>query len=373
MNHKAIIKAFRLPIVAIAVLCASTNTLAQPGPGGPPQTDKTIDAGQRQAVIDSLIKELNERYVFPEQAKKIELSLRQQQKQGAFNAITSATHLAQTLTEQLQKEAHDKHLMVRYSERLVPERVKDGKPSPEELAEELSDMKARNFGVDSAERMPFNIGYLNLRGFDRAKDAAPTIAAAMTVLTNTRALIIDLRRNNGGDMATVAMLASYFLNDRTHLSDAYHREGDRTDQIWSTDYVLGAKYGEDKPLYILTSKRTFSAGEDLSYTLQKLKRATIVGETTGGGANPGEVVRLHPHFGAFVPMGRSINSITKTNWEGTGVTPDVNVPAADALKVAQLAILKQLIAKTQDTRQAQAYQGRVNELEAGPAALPASR
>jgi retinol-binding protein 3 len=143
-------------------------------------------------------------------------------------------------------------------------------------------------------------------------------------------------------MATVALLASYLLDERTHLNDIDYREGNRTEQMWSADAVPGARFGAAKDVYILTSKYTFSAAEDFSYSLKQLKRVTIVGETTGGGAHPGDIMRLNAHFGVFVPNGRSIHPITKTDWEGVGVAADIKSSAEDALKTAQVAILKKI-------------------------------
>ncbi len=231
-----------------------------------------------------------------------------------------------------------------YSADPIPPQQSDRKLSAEQQAEELAGMKSQNFGVERIERLPFNIGYLALQGFAPAKASADTIGAAMTVLTNTDTLIIDLRKNGGGDPATVAMLASYFLDERTHLNDIYYRSGDHTEQMWSSDFVTGARYGQKKELYILTSAHTFSAAEDFTYAMKNIKRATIIGETTGGGAHPGDVARLSDHFAVFVPNGRSISPVTKTDWEGTGVTPDVASSAADAMKTAQLAILKKIAA-----------------------------
>lgn len=356
-------KTIKHALLASALLFCACS-FAQQLPGAPQQADMRIDAAQRQAVIDGVIGELHKNYVFPEQAKKMDAALRLHQKHGDYAAISSAEKLGETLTAHLQAVTGDKHLHLFYSETPIPQEQPDNKPNAEQRAEQLAGMKSQNFGVERIERLPFNIGYLALNGFMPAKAAADTIGAAMTVLTNTDALIIDLRSNGGGDPATVTMLASYFLNERTHLTDIYYRSGDRTEQMWSSDVVTGAHYGQKKELYILTSKDTFSAAEDFSYAMKNIKRATIVGETTGGGAHPGDVARLSDHFAIFVPNGRSISPVTKTDWEGVGVAPDVVTTAADAMKTAQIAILKKIAAGEKNP-------GRLERLTARMAAVNA--
>ena len=184
--------------------------------------------------------------------------------------------------------------------------------------------------------MPGNIGYIDLRGFADPEAGAETVAAAMNFLANTDALIFDLRQNGGGGPEMVALISSYLFGEKpVHLNSLYWRKGDKTDDFW-TKPASALKKFPDKDVYILTSNRTFSAAEEFTYNLKNLKRATIIGETTGGGANPGGTFRLTEHFGAFIPTGRAISPITKTNWEGTGVEPDVKVPKEQALKAAYL-------------------------------------
>ena len=328
-----------LLLSAFAVSPASAQMRPDPN-----QPDMTLSAAQRNQVIDAMVAELHKSYVFPEQAKKVDALIRQHQKKGDYNSITSAAKLSTTLTEHVFEQTRDKHLRLFYSAQPIPEQQKDKKPSAEEHQQMLAGMQSQNFGVERVERLPFNIGYLDLRAFAPAKDSAETIAAAMTLLAHTDSLIIDLRKNGGGDPATVTMLASYLLDERTHMTDIYFREGDRTEQMWSSDAVQGARFGQKKDVYVLTSKNTFSAAEDFSYALKGLKRITLVGETTGGGAHPGDVMRLNQNFAMFVPNGRSIGPVTKANWEGVGVAPHVSVTAEDALKTAQIAILKKLAA-----------------------------
>jgi retinol-binding protein 3 len=189
-----------------------------------------------------------------------------------------------------------------------------------------------------------NIGYIDFRGFMDPEAGAETVAAAMNFVNNSDALIFDMRQNGGGNPAMVALICSYLFGDKVHLNDLYWREGNETKEFWTNPNVAGKKYlGRD--VYVLTSNRTFSGAEEFSNNLKVLKRATIVGETTGGGANPGGVFRLSDHFGVFIPTGRAINPVTKTNWEGTGVEPDVKVPQDQALKTAYLMALNKSLEK----------------------------
>jgi C-terminal processing protease CtpA/Prc len=162
----------------------------------------------------------------------------------------------------------------------------------------------------------------------------PTAVAAMNFLANVDAIIIDLRENGGGDPKMIALVSTYLFSQPTHLNDLWERKGDTTQQYWTLPYVPGKRL-DAKPAYVLTSKQTFSGAEEFSYNLKNLKRATLVGETTGGGAHPVSGHRIDDHFMIGVPFARAINPISKTNWEGTGVEPDVKVAAAEALATAQ--------------------------------------
>jgi len=193
----------------------------------------------------------------------------------------------------------------------------------------------------------------------------------MTQLADSAALIIDLRRNGGGDPTMVALIAGYLFEKRTHLNDLYWREGQRIEEFWTDENVAGPQYGIKKAIYVLTSKLTFSAAEEFAYDLKALKRATIIGEITGGGANPGGDRRLSANFSAFIPNGRAINPITKSNWEGTGVVPDVLVPSSNALLVAQTVALKALSQGEKDPQKLQILQEQQAELK-GQMALSAS-
>jgi retinol-binding protein 3 len=349
---------------ALVILCAlaSLPALAQVMPGSADQADMQVSPAIRQQLIDHLITQVNDKYVFADRAKQAEASLRLQQKRGAYDGITSAQRLSEVLSQELQAATNDRHLRVMYSEQVIPERKRHAEPTPDQIAQNLARMRSENFGVQKIEHLPFNIGYLELVGFAPVKHPADTLAAAMTVLAHTDALVIDLRNNSGGDTATAVLLASYLLDKRTQLNDFYYREGNRTEQRWSADVVPGLRYGQKKDVYILISKDTFSAAEDVTYALKNLKRVTVVGETTGGGAHPGDDIRLLPNFSVFLPLGRAISPITKTNWERVGVSPDVSVCAEDAMRTAQLAILAKMAESEQNVSRSGRLQARIAEV-----------
>jgi C-terminal processing protease CtpA/Prc len=315
-------------------------------PNTPP--DMTIDQTIRAQVIENLTKDLNEAYVFPEVAKKMEADVRSRLTNKEYDSLNSAREFAQKLTDDLQAVSRDKHIRVRFSKNAIPVRKDREEPTAEELAEEMNRMRRVNFGFEKIERMQGNIGYVDLRGFMDPKTGAETVAAAMNFLANTDALIFDLRQNGGGSPEMVALISSYLFGDKpVHLNSLYWRKGDRTEDFYTKPNLANKKFG-DKDVYVLTSNRTFSGAEEFSYNLKNLKRATIVGETTGGGANPGGMFRLTEHFGAFIPTGRAVSPITKTNWEGTGVEPDIKAPKEQALKIAYLMALNKSAEKTKD-------------------------
>ena len=303
-------------------------------------SDGTLTADQRAEVIDGVLKKLNNYYIFPDKAHEMEKAVHARQENKEYDSITNANTLAATLTKHLQEVSHDKHLRVIYRREPLPKAPEAR--SPEERQRMHAMMSKNNFGFEKVERLEGNIGYLDLRGFMEAEAAGETAAAAMGFLANTDALIIDLRKNGGGSPGMVALLCSYlFDGPPKHLNSLHWRRpgGEEIQQWWTLPYVPGKKY-VGKDVFVLTSKRTFSAAEEFTYNLQTQKRAIIVGETTGGGAHPGGPQPINDHFAVWVPSGRAVNPITKTNWEGTGVKPDIEVPADQALKTALQAALK---------------------------------
>lgn len=334
MSKLSTLKTF-MPVLFLCVGMSVNAVAQQPSP-----PDSTIDAVTKNEVIDATLKRLNESYVFPDVAKKMEESIRDRVSKKQYDQITSARAFAETLTKNLQEVSKDKHLRVRYSHEPIAVRGERREPTATEREEARREYTWMNHGFNKVERLRGNIGYLEFWGFFDAEHGADTVAAAMNFLAGTDALIIDLRNNGGGSPEMVALVCSYLFGpEPVHLNDLYWREGNRTQEFWTKKEIAGKRY-LNKDVYVLTSKRTFSGAEEFSYNLKNLKRATLIGETTGGGAHPGGMNRVHEHFGVFVPSGRAISPITKTNWEGTGVSPDIAVPASQALSTARLMALK---------------------------------
>jgi hypothetical protein len=292
-----------------------------------------VDAATRARVIDGAIAQLNEFYVFPEKAKKMEEALRARQKRGEYDAITEGNVFAAKLTDNLQDVSHDKHLRVDFNPAKIPDRPENAAPGPDEVAQYHKQMERMNCGFEKIEHLSGNIGYVKFDMFADPDVCGPTAIAAMNFLANVDAIIFDLRENGGGDPKMVALISSYLFAEPTHLNDLWERKDNSTHQYWTLPYVPGKRLN-GKPVYVLTSKETFSGAEEFSYNLKNLKSATLVGETTGGGAHPVAGHRIDDHFMIGVPFARAINPISKTNWEGTGVEPDVKVAASEALEVA---------------------------------------
>jgi hypothetical protein len=296
------------------------------------QMTMNVDAALRARVIDATIAKLNELYIFPETAKKMEEALREFQRKAAYDAITDARAFATLLTEQLRAVSHDKHLRVEFEPTALPEG--DLKPTDEDNARVKEQMKRTNCGFRKSERLDGNVGYIKFDFFGDVEICGPMATAALDALGDVDALIFDLRTNGGGEPEMVAFVLSRLFEKRTHLNDIYERKGNQTTEYWTKPEVPGKKF-PTQPVFVLTSKNTFSGAEEFTYNLKNLKRATIIGETTGGGAHPTMGARLDEHFMISVPSARAINPITKTNWEGTGVEPDVKVAADQALDTAK--------------------------------------
>ena len=351
-----------------APLVLPIGTSAQ-RPADTPQP--ALDDAARAAVIDGLIEKLNSTYVFPDVAKKMEQAIRARQAKKEYAAITSGPELARVLTDHLREVCKDKHLGVEYSVVRIPPEAANAPPPADEIHRFRERGRRRNFQFRKVELLDGGIGLLQVDGFYPGEWSSDTVAAAMSFLANSEAVILDFRRNNGGSPTGATLLCSYFFKEETHLTDFYNRPENTTRQMWTYAAVPGTRLA-DKDLYILTSRRTFSAPESIAYDLQALKRATIVGEPTGGGAHGTTIYRISDHFRASIPFSRAINPVTKSDWEGTGVKPDVAVPADQALLAAHLLALKKALTRHGDERDLAADLNRtITEKEQELAALKA--
>jgi hypothetical protein len=311
------------------------------------EADSAIDAPERAAVINGVVEKILKIYVYPDVAKQMERAIRDRQAKKEYDAISSGQELAKALTRHLREVCKDDHLGVEFFAKGIPY-DSEKKPDPKDVEEFRQRGLRRNYEFKKVERLEGGIGLLQVDGFYPAEWITDTAAGAMAFLANSESIILDLRQNSGGQSGG-GLLCSYFFKQETHLTDFYNRPENTTRQIWSYP-VAGAEKFADKDLYILISHRTFSAGEALAHDMQALKRATIVGETTGGGAHGTTIYRITDHFSASIPFCRAINPVTKTDWEGIGVKPDVAVPADQALLTAHLLALTKALTKYADNR-----------------------
>jgi hypothetical protein len=294
-------------------------------------------------IVHALCERLRACYVFPDVGERVCARLLERLEAGEYAALAEGEYLALALTLHMQEVSGDEHLWVRWHEEPLPEQ--EGPLRHNEGWMALRRMEARldNYGLHRVERLPGGVGYLDIRALHKAEWGGATAAAAMNFLAETQALILDLRNCAGGYPSMVVLIASYLFGpEPVHLDSIYWRDEDVTQQYWTLPHVPGQRCG-DKPVFALTSRDTYSGGEALAYNLQARQRATVVGETTGGGAHPGAAFALDPHLEVFIPVGRAINPVTGGNWEGEGVVPDVAVPRERALEVAHRMALEAVI------------------------------
>jgi hypothetical protein len=347
--------------LAVRVWAALFVLLVAPWTG----RSESLSAVEKKEAIDHLVEALKSSYVFPEVADRMSAAIRERSEKGEYDAIDDPEAFAKALTDHLQAVSHDKHMRIRST---GPS--SSGSPPHRGFPQSEDEFRRLNFGFEKVERLPGNIGYVDLRMFAPAHLAGETVAGAMNFLANTDALVIDLRENGGGQPDMVQLFCSYLFDaEPVHLNDLYYRPMNETRQFWTLPWLPGKRY-LDKDVYVLTSHFTFSGAEECAYNLQTQKRAQIVGETTGGGANPGGPVELTKHLTAFVPSGRAINPVTGTNWEGTGVEPDVKVSADLALDTVRALALRKIVDQCQDADRRQAL---TSELERVEKALAAAK
>lgn len=325
-------------------------------------TENKLNAEKRKTIVKKVSEVLNEYYIFPEVAKNVEKLLKEKLKSGEYDNIRSLKVFTYQLTKDLQSVSKDLHL------RVYPYQGGNSGESeldPEVLYQQrLAKWQKKNFGFRKVEILDGNIGYVDFRGFFDARAAGTTAIAAMNFLAYCDALIIDLRENGGGQPSMSQLICSYFFDEPKHLNSFYRRKGEITEQFWTHAHVHGPRLA-DTPIYVLVSKETFSAAEGFAYTLKHMERATIIGEKTRGGAHPQK-----PHdfpkesITVDVPYGRAINPITKTNWEGKGITPNILIRSDKALEIAHIEALKKLLTMEKDEKVKHGLSMIIEEVEA---------
>lgn len=352
MNIKAI------TFFALLSLIFTKPAFVQAQDPGPKMNPKEI-----KLLVDSLGKALNRLYVFPEKATLMMSAVNKQYKSGAYNKASNRFELSMQIHKDLQQAHKDGHMSVMYN----PEFAKDiERPKSEaELKEEynwmLNRAREENFFFKKTEVLPGNIGYVRWDGFvEFVDESKATLNSAFQFVSNCKAMIIDMRYNHGGSPDMVLQTQNYFFSEKASMNHIIDRSLDTTKRYTDpskTDFKL------NMPVYILTSRGTFSGAEDFTYGLKYTKRATVIGDTTGGGAHPTGGFSIGQGFVVNIPTHRSSNDVTKTDWEGTGVWPDIAIPSEQALTKAQTLILTELIAKTTDEREKQELQWNMNLLE----------
>jgi len=318
------------------------------GQFSPNQQDLQISTKEKARIIDTIIKAVKSSYVFPEISSKIEVAIIKHQRKGDYNKITSSKEFADSISNQLVRISNDKHLRILFSHDTVPQKTDKEPPLPDFIK---TFAIGHNYGFNKIDILDGNIGYMNILGFFPFDEATEKAIASFDYLSNTDALIIDLRENTGGYSPLANFVLSYFFDKQpVKFLENVFRDKKKIEQFWSSFYIPGRRY-LDKPVYVLTSSGTFSAGEAFAYILQGYHKATVVGERTGGGANLCDLIRLDDHFVMNLPIARPVGPFSKSNWEGVGVKPDIECSDEKALETAHIAALQALIKSCTDKKQ----------------------
>ena len=290
--------------------------------------NSSIDAVERQRVISGAAANLRQNYFDRDVAQRTADALLAHEKSGDDEAVTDGQAFAALLTKQMREASQDMHLFMEYSQVPLPE----GPPpqTADGLARFRNAMLEQNCMIRKIEILRRNIGYLKLDFFPDPSVCGSAMRIAMASLNRADAIIFDLRDNTGGTPDAVLLIASYLFD---HPEYMHGPRGAPSRDSWTRSPVIGNKLA-DKPVYVLTSGSTWSGAEQVSYDLKMLKRGTVVGETTRGGAHAGVFDRIDEHFGIPIPEQKAINPFGKADWEGVGVKPDVKVEAAKALETA---------------------------------------
>lgn len=314
-----------------------------------------------RAVAERVAAAVEENFFDEQRAHAIAAEVRAAAAAGRYD-IASEADLAAALTATLSP--HDGHFRVEYRppQPNAPERPQGGFGNDARAA----------YGIPSVTMYPGGIGVVDFRllaHFDpenlKAKQA---LDAAFTMVHGSQALILDLRDCAGGSPVMVGYILGHFFPEGANVYNTFHSRQGEMQETPPEEPASGRRL--DTPLFVLTSGRTGSACESVAYSLQSAGRATIVGEASGGGANPGGLLPVGDNLAVFVSFATPINPITHSNWEGAGVQPNVAVPVADALTRARVLALEAALRAPADESAARAAQWALDSLNAESAAYP---
>ena len=296
--------------------------------------DFSIEPMERRELVTAILRALDDKYVFPEIAARNRPELERRWSESALQEVTSARKLTEKINADLRRLFRDKHVFLRPA-RSMPMIFDDREPTEVELADLAMLEAPGHFGVARVEVVSGGIGVLELDHFPLVKVPGMEQAAsdAMAAVADANALVVDLRRNGGGDGDTVSLFLSYLFDEPKLLNETYDRIANVKTAQWTRAEVRGKRYTKG-PVFVLTSRHTFSAGEGFAYAVQTLKRGTVVGETTGGGGHHNTFVKVGKEFVLSVAFTVSKSPVTGTNWDGVGAKPDVVANADDAFDIA---------------------------------------
>jgi hypothetical protein len=351
---------FCFTVMALALLPAAA--FAQPGPPPDPAV-VTMSASENRDVVLALTAVLRERFAFRERGIAAATEIEALEQRGTFRSARTATELLALIDEHIAPIVNDRHFRARYMGPQIVARFSDSPPSAEEIASFQQEVRLRGGEILEARWLAGNVGYLRINMFLDAAASVEKLAAAMAMLADTGALIVDVRGSPGGEPAGVANVIGHFVSKHTPTVRTQGGGEPSSDRTYYAE--PRTPRFTDKPLYVLIDEKTGSGAEEFAYDLQALKRATLVGETTAGAATPGGFRPLAHGFVAFIPMQIVANTITGTNWEGVGVIPDIVAPAAESLARAHRLALESIMEDAQGLRLAIAEEG-LTSLEPSP-------
>lgn len=313
------------PLAISVALLAGLSFAPVPEQPKPANPDPSVSPGDELvSTVNSIASILRDEYVFPELGDQMARDILDRLSRGEYEGIEDERRLAERITADLRALSNDRHLGVVHSPRT--------RSSPAAVpSRSAEDLRRENYYFRKVELLPGNMGYLRFDLFNADDEAKQIASAAMVFLAHADAIIFDLRRNSGGSPDMIRYITSYFFDEPTLLNVMLDRKSNVVDEYYTLDSVPGKRFAADMPIYILTSSYTFSGAEEFTYNLKHLSRATVIGETTGGGAHPTRSRRVNDRFIIGVPFLQARNPISGTNWEGTGVKPHIEVSADEAL------------------------------------------